>query len=92
MIALERKKMHQTKFNVTDHVKYFRNTLTHDKSISKLEIRKGWITEIQFRSDEKGVVTHTYMITDNLGGSVGYLIPEEKIIKRVRKPRKEINL
>lgn len=84
------KRTPKTKFNVTDYVRYFRNTLTHDKEIYRTEIRKGWITEIEFRSDEKGVVTHTYLITDNLGDSVGYLIPEKKIIKRVRRPRKEI--
>ena len=85
------KRTPKTKFNVTDCVRYFRNTLTHDKEICRPEIRKGWITEIQFRSDEKGDVTHTYLITDDLSGSVGYLIPEEKIIKRVRIPRRDRN-
>ena len=88
---MKTKRLPQTKFNVTDYVKYFRNSLTHDKTIFKNEIRKGWITEIEFRSDENGNVTHTYVITDNLGASIGYLISEDRIIKRVRRPRRDRN-
>lgn len=77
--------MKKPKYKIKTYVNYYRDVTTDCLgNKERTNENSGFVNGIEYRCDSSGDIKMTYVISDNLGSSFGYCVPEEAIIGEVK--------
>lgn len=78
--------MKRPKYKIKTYVNYYRDVTTDcSGNKERTNEQSGYINGIEYRCESSGDIKMKYIISDRLGSSFGYSVPEEAIICEVSK-------